>query len=249
MLNQFMRYVPLSRLVREAADGPVLEVGSGPDGLAKYLPGVMVTGVDPKFAGERRGGPANLAPLAASALALPFGDGQFSVAVCGDTLEHLPAGDRETAVRELCRVASRKVFLSFPVRETHERWERRLDAAYRFLGVPRPDWLEEHRAFGLPSEAEVSAALRRSGLVFRVLPNENNLVHLLLMLAELTFLLPWLNFISDILAPDRWDPSGRSWKARLARPLLAPLRALPDLLTFGSPVRKIFIIEKGAPGA
>ena len=249
MLNQFMRYLPLSRLVKDERSERVLEVGSGARGLSRYLPGQAIVGVDINFKETAAAATGLFTPVKGSALKLPFDNGSFPVVVCSDVLEHIAAEDRETAISELWRVAGRKVFLSFPVNESHGWWERLLLKTYKALKTPVPDWLEEHAANGLPNEADVTGFLRRSRMPFTAVPNENNLVHFLVMLAEMTILCGYLNYISDILAPDTWEKAGRSRKANLVRAIFKPLRRLPEALSFGSTVRKIFIIDKEGAAA
>lgn len=249
MLNQFMRYLPLAQLVKNEHCRTVLEVGGGDKGINRYLPGQSMVGVDIKFKDAAAAATGRFRPVIGSALRLPFESGSFPVVVCSDVLEHIAAEDRETAIKELWRVAGRKVFLAFPVNETHGRWERLLLKTYKLLKAPPPDWLEDHIAKGLPNEADIAGILKRNRMPFTLVPNENNFVHFLVMLAEMTFLCGCLNFISDVLAPDTWDKSGHSWKANLVRAMFWPFRGLPGVFSFGSAVRKIFIIDKESSAA
>lgn len=90
----------------------LLDVGCGElGGLAAFLPGVKVMGVD-------------LAPPAkpienftfktGDITALPFSDRSFPVVSCIDVLEHLPLEARNRATRELLRVAECAVLIACP---------------------------------------------------------------------------------------------------------------------------------------
>lgn len=123
---------PIGELVAEAqgqvllefadVDGgaPVLDVGTGTGraALALAAAGGLVTGVDAspemlRVARERAAAQhlsVTFAP--GDAHALPFADGSFDVVVCLRVLMHTP-GWRQ-CVRELCRVARRRVVLDYP---------------------------------------------------------------------------------------------------------------------------------------
>lgn len=246
MLNQFMRYVPLAHLVKKERCGRILEIGGGVNGINRYLSGTHVTGVDIKFNDTVGIGNDKFIPINGSAQNLKFEDNSFPIVVCSDVLEHIEQKDRESVIRELWRVASRKIYLSFPVSETYGKWEERLVRAYELFKIDRPDWLDEHLAKGLPEEASIATLLIENKMPFTVVPNENNLVHFLIMLAEASPFSKYLNFISDAISPETWDGGAHSSKENIIRAVFLPFRQLPRFLSFGSPVRKIFIITKNA---
>ncbi|MDD2805456.1 MAG: methyltransferase domain-containing protein [Elusimicrobiales bacterium] len=246
MLNQFLRYLPLSLLVKREAPARLLEVGGGAAGLRAYLPGLKITGVDPCFGACPAAETADFTPIDGSVLALPFPDGAFPVVVCSDALEHVDAGDRQKAVLELWRVCSGKVFLSFPVKESYGPWEERLFNYYKRGGKEIPGWLEEHRRKGLPEEREIAALLAARGIPFKTVPNENNLLHFAAMVLDSSFLAGALGRLTAALAPDVWDRGAASAGSSLLRALFLPLRLLPRFTNFGSVVRKIFILDRGA---
>ncbi|OGR80210.1 MAG: hypothetical protein A2X32_06095 [Elusimicrobia bacterium GWC2_64_44] len=246
MLNQMMRYIPLSRLVKKEGSGGILEVGGGESGINVYLSGKDVVGLDPGFGGDSLKDGGRFRQLKGSVLALPFKDASFPVVVCSDMLEHIAEGDRERAISELLRVTGKTLFLSFPVRETYGRWEQKLLAWYEHRGIKLPDWLADHAAKGLPGEAGVTTFLKRRGVSFETVSNENNLVHFLIMRAEASAAGKYLSFIAAAISPETWDYKAHGSAANLARMVFLPFRLLPLLLNFGSPVRKIFIIRKTA---
>lgn len=246
MLNQFLRYLPLSLLVKREAPAFLLEVGGGVTGLKSYLPGLKITSVDPCFGACPAEKTAAFVPVAGSVLALPFSEGAFPVVVCSDALEHVDAADREKAVLELWRVCSGKVFLAFPVRESYGPWEQKLYIYYERRGKGIPGWLQEHRSKGLPEEREIAAFLAARGIPFKTVPNENNLLHFAAMVLDSSVLAGALGRLTSVLAPDDWDYSARSAADSLLRVLFLPLRLLPRFTNFGSVVRKIFILDRGA---
>lgn len=245
MLNQLMRYLPLAALVKATGCADVLDVGSGEEGISAYLPGMRVTMADPSF--EKDSDDGRLRRVRASVLRLPFADGTFPAVVCSDMLEHIAAEDRPAAVRELLRVSADKVFLGFPVAESYSTWESRLLRWYRFMKTPVPLWLEDHMTIGLPSEKEVAGLL--AGASFRVLKNENNVAHFVIMAIEASPLGKYLNRAASLAAPAVWDASAHGAGENLLRVLSYPLRWLPGLLGFGSTLRRIFVIEKRSAAA
>lgn len=91
---------------------------------------------------------------------LPLPDRSFDVVTACDVLEHIAAPDRTAFLRELIRVADRRVVLCFPhgspenvaaERELRDLLER--EFAVRF------GYLEEHVAMGLPDTATVADEL------------------------------------------------------------------------------------------
>ena len=247
MLNQLMRYVPLSGLVKKEKCGRILEVGGGAKGISAYLPDTEVVCIDPSFAALPAEENKKVTRIKGSVLNLPFEDDSFPVIVCSDVLEHIEAGDRERAILELWRVGSGKIFLSFPVKETYGKWERRLLKFYKLRGKESPGWLAEHLEMGLPEEKIVTEFLKESRIPFEVVPNENNFIHFAVMILDSSFLSGHLNYLSEIVSPDAWDRHNHPFKANLLRTLFLPFRQLPMFMNFGSTVRKIFILNKTGP--
>ena len=77
MLNQALRYAPIVDGLRSrASTGPILEVGAGATGLARYIADRTIVGVDLKF---DRLPHERMRSVIASAAALPFRSAAFRV--------------------------------------------------------------------------------------------------------------------------------------------------------------------------
>ncbi len=146
----------------------VLDVGGGPASLSRFLPRDLVLAVDiEKTAGEGF--------MVADGTRLPFLDSSFDVVVCHDTLEHVPAGLRETFLREIVRVASEFVVVTGPFLDA------RVQAAERIVMQVATDtmgetfatvrYLSEHKAYGLPDLQETVRQISLVGLPSVVIPN------------------------------------------------------------------------------
>ncbi len=243
MLNHLMRYAPIARMIRQdAPDGKILEVGSGPKGIRVFFPERGTVGVDVSF--ENMGDMAvpGFTAVTASAESLPFEDGSFPVVVCVDVLEHVLSGKREKVISELIRVSSGKVYLSFPAKETYERWEKRLAGVYKLCRRELPPWMHEHFEKGLPEEKKIEPYLKDGGRAFESVPNENNAVHFAVMLVD-EFLCPG-NRLGEIIAPRVWRFKERRLTDNILRVMFWGWRSLAVCLGFGSTVRKIYILEK-----
>jgi len=125
------------------------------------------------------GGPVSqwLEPVCGSILALPFCSEAFDDVVCVDTLEHLPRGERPRAIRELIRVARKRVIISGPAGK-FAQWG---DAAYADL-IARangavPSWLAEHQRYGIPSLGDLLEILATCGHAFTIHVNEGVIQH------------------------------------------------------------------------
>lgn len=187
-LNHLVRLVPVVELVREIGPCEVLDAGSGSAGVAPWLGrGWRVTAVDTSF--DDYGAAADGRVAAQRAVLgdvrdLPFDDRSFDVAVAVDLLEHVPPADRAAALREVARVARRRVVIACPSGPAALAVDRQLAAV---LAAP-PPWLAEHLENGFPEVEDVVAELGRHGAV-RVIANEHASSHARLVRAELSPLL------------------------------------------------------------
>ena len=182
MINWIVRYAALLARHPELFDRErrVLEVGSGSEGIARALKRTVV-GLDRVFWGTPN---PDLSAVRGSVLELPFADAAFDDVVCVDTLEHLAASERPAAIRELVRVAAKRVIISGPAGV----FAREGDAAYADLirksGGVLPGWLEEHLRFGIPALADLLQALLDAGRPFAVHVNEGMIQHYSGLLAD-----------------------------------------------------------------
>jgi SAM-dependent methyltransferase len=187
MLNQLVRYAPVTDLIRAVGGGSLLDVGSGSVGVSRWLgPEWTITATDIAFddygtaAGAAQDG---VARMVADARALPFEDRSFDVVLTLDMLEHVAPADRSVVLRELARVARRRLIAACPAGTEALEADRRLDADYRRRGVDPPGWLAEHLDNGFPEPAELEGVLAPFGSV-RLVGNESVGAHERLMAFE-----------------------------------------------------------------
>lgn len=186
MLNWLTRYASVANELGFDHEGQlqesVLDVGCGSHGLAAACSGVRFVGIDVTFPG----------PVAAGMVAirndpgpLPFDTAAFETVICLDVLEHVPAADRGGLIRELCRVASRRVIVACPTRES-ESVQALLKLEYGARALPTPPWLNEHDEHGLPSVSDVQAICSTvPGFQARELQLTNGLLATLLVMADM----------------------------------------------------------------
>jgi SAM-dependent methyltransferase len=175
LLNWKIRY---SKILRDTPDlfdpaFSVVEVGSGSFGIAQFLDRKVI-GVEPR---PPVAGNDNLEIVEGSILELPFEDDAIDYVLCVDVLEHLAAGVREAAIRELLRVARKKVILSCPCHVWAKAGEVELKQMFQNFGAEVPGWLREHLDFGLPMVQEILAPIIAAGCAFEVTGNETILQH------------------------------------------------------------------------
>jgi SAM-dependent methyltransferase len=194
MLNQLARYSAVVPLVEECAGTTLLEVGSGSEGIARFVDAngdrwqVAVADQDFSDYGAVDVPDDGLRRVEADVTELPFGDGEFDVVVALDLLEHLPASKRAVALRELARVAGSRLVVGCPCGEKALRADKRLARYYEWQPRPMPKWLKEHLENGFPSAELLSETLAPFGEV-RLVPNERIGAHLAVSLLEGTPLL------------------------------------------------------------
>lgn len=87
---------------------------------------------------------------------LPLKDRSFRVVTCLDTLEHVKKGKRKAFVKELLRVAGRRVVIAAPLgTKEHINYEKKLIESFKMAKRPVPIFLKEHVENGLPSLEEI----------------------------------------------------------------------------------------------
>ena len=150
------RYILTARAVRALVEppGPILDVGGSGGLLATQLPSYHIVSID--VAG------ADVDALASGA-ALPFADDTFDAAVALDVLEHVPDSLRSSLVSESLRVASSVVFAGPYADIAVSEAEAHVDRVYLEMTGQNHRWLAEHRDYGLPDLAEVTAMIESVG--------------------------------------------------------------------------------------
>ncbi|MBX5442634.1 MAG: class I SAM-dependent methyltransferase [Solirubrobacteraceae bacterium] len=183
-LDELVRAEPVLRLVRELGGGTLLDAGSGSLGIADLLDERWrVTAVDRAFDDDGawvRPPRTRAHRVVADVCALPFPDGAFDVVVAIDLVDRLAPGRRGDALRELGRVARRRVIVSSPAGPAALEADRRLLESLR----RPPRWLVERVGAGLPYPADLEVPLRAWGLV-RSFPSGSPEAHVRLARREL----------------------------------------------------------------
>jgi len=156
--NVAVRYAVLRNLAWQPEAGRVLEVGTGPEGLAGFVSEPFV-GCDLYFDASP---PALMYAVRASACQLPFPDKTFDLVVCMDTLEHIPKQQRVKAVVEIVRVTRCRAIIGFPSGQGAHLSDCLLARFYSWRRLDLPNWLQEHSA-EFPSMADIQQALKLTG--------------------------------------------------------------------------------------
>jgi hypothetical protein len=172
----FQRYELAAQLIRAATRASSLQIvdAGGHPGIAPvFLPGhdCLVVDVAPVKA---------TASIVGSAVALPLRSGALDVVLSLDVLEHMPANERDLAVREMFRVSREYVILGGPFdREEVRVADRFVYEVVRRISGEKHRFLAEHLRHGLPSlettrqlvEAESKSHVEvPNGYIFNWLP-------------------------------------------------------------------------------
>jgi hypothetical protein len=144
-----LRYLPivdaLKRVVKQS--DKILEIGSEISGITTYYPR-RVTGLDQGFDYTRQN--KYLKPVKGSATAIPFKDKSFDYVISVDCIEHIPPKLRTKAIREMLRVADKRIYLTFPVGAHSQKIDALLDSYFYQKNGEHFNYLVEHVANGLP---------------------------------------------------------------------------------------------------
>src|SRR6202011_193000 len=99
-----------------------------------------------------------------SGLALPYEDHSFDVVTSLDTLEHIPAANRDKFLSEISRTARHAVVMINPVQTLEaDLAEETLDEYVRWILDAQQEQLAEHRAYGLPDFRATRNAFDQAG--------------------------------------------------------------------------------------
>lgn len=127
--------------------GDVLDVGGQLGELSKFTQATKITVANLKGSQEK-------SDIKIEKGKLPFKSGSFSTVCAIDVLEHMRYGQRSAFIKELLRVASKKIILSFPIgTREHIAYERQIAQWLKEKGRDIT-YLEEHLSFGLPTPQE-----------------------------------------------------------------------------------------------
>lgn len=135
----------------------LLDVGCGRIGMAAFLNGTKVVGVDVEPPLEQI---ENFTFQPGTITDLQFPDKSFPIVSCIDVLEHLPLEVRDRAIDELVRVASRAVLVACPHGAHGETCDADFQSALETHSRPLPEWLAEHQRQEYPTMTKVTEKLR-----------------------------------------------------------------------------------------
>lgn len=163
-----LRYYPVVEFLnKHFKETVILEVGSGPRGLANYVKKEIV-GVDVDFSGVKL---VNLKMVVGSIFNLPFKNGSFDVVVCIDVLEHIEEGRRIPAIRELLRVSSGFVIIGAPCGENAAELDRIINQKYKNVSGRLHPYIIQHLKFGLPDLDKYLNLLNGDCKIIKVVQN------------------------------------------------------------------------------
>ncbi len=189
MINQLIRYEPALRLIASTGFNKICEVGSGQNGICKFLD-QQIVGIDINFKdyqdkGEIRIHP-NLTPVFGDILAgTGFRDQEFDLVVCVDMLEHIPKLDRQRAIQEILRIG-KHAYIALPEGQPALACDRWLADFLVGRGRTPPEWLFEHLDREFPQDFEVGDILNAiPDTVFTTFTNDNVLFHKIVILLEI----------------------------------------------------------------
>lgn len=139
---------------------------------------------------------------------IPVKNNSYDVITSIDVMEHIPSSAREDFVKEVVRVASKKIIISAPYgTDYHLDYERKTLKYYKSKNIKLP-FLEEHVAIGLPTPEQVkkikdkyngklyfSGDVRTTEKLFRIhtYENKNKFINYLVFFMKLGF-----NFLMNI---------------------------------------------------
>jgi len=214
-LDWAIRYAPMVSFIRSRRPKSILEVGSGPQGIAYFLTDTRVVGTDIRF-GERP--LPNVLPTISSSIALPFRNRSFDLVLSSDMMEHLPENLRQNAMEEMLRVAVRYVIVGFPSGSTAKTHDMDIMAWLNRWSVKIPVWLSEHLEHDYPTSKSLLRALPLESIGYRVESNANWRIHKVLVALQTSYYFNWfvkrfrLDNINLILSLDRILNRGRTYR-------------------------------------
>ncbi|MBI5192116.1 MAG: class I SAM-dependent methyltransferase [Nitrospirae bacterium] len=189
-----LRYLPIVDDIRSSGQkNKILEIGAGGLGIYPYL-GEKIYAVDVSFDSIRND---QVLMVSSNAQTLPFKDKTFDIVIAVDMLEHIPPLLRMNVIRELLRVAIKKVYIAFPSGPYAEAHDRKYHQYYMSKKGTSFHFFEEHLEYGLPDKAFVEERIMEAAknMGRRVKISKSNNVNILLR-NLLMFL--WINNYNTI---------------------------------------------------
>lgn len=143
-----LRYLPIVSLIKKDRNiNSILDVGSGTLGITPYLK-VPITGLDTNFNGPKS---PFLKQIKGSAYNIPYDKNSYDSVICVDVLEHISPEKRSEVIKELLRVAKKKVFIVCPCDKDSEKEDQVINSyVKKTLGL-NDSYLSEHIKLGLPT--------------------------------------------------------------------------------------------------
>lgn len=155
-----LRYIPVVDELkkRRLITSKILEVGSGSLGITPYLK-KPIDGVDIDFAGPQTD---LLNKIKGTGTKLPFRKNSYDVVISVDFLEHLPKGDRQTAIDESIRVAKKLAIIVVPSGEHAQKQDKEIYFYWQKVFNNQNRFLSQHVTYGLPQTEEILVYIDRS---------------------------------------------------------------------------------------
>lgn len=229
MLDKVQRYTPVVNAIKKERlkVKQIVEVGGTGEGIAFYLPDYEIVDCDIEFV---KNIPPNVKPVKSKKEELPLPDNYTEIVVSIDMLEHLPTNDRrQKMVKEMLRVAKRKVILTVPTgKESLETIKKFGELFHKKYPRIKHEYLNEHLAYGHPQKEEIIEMIKNSGFTTEIRTEKNANIKLWLLFQKLYLNFPKLYLIF------RYQ---RFWY-HLLRPII-------PLCNFGKTIRTIFYINLG----
>ena len=148
-VDKLQRYLPFIPLL----EGKILDVGGGIGNLYDLSKKkITVFDIDERELEIAR--KKGLETVKGDGSNLPFKDNSFDTVISVATLEHIPKENRSKFLKELRRVAKKKVLIYAPYGEIGEEYDKRLYKFRKKLGKD-DRWTREHIQNGLPKIEEI----------------------------------------------------------------------------------------------
>jgi len=196
MLDVVLRYIPLVRAVKKLNIKPkrIVEVGGAGEGISFYLPDYEIIDCDISFVKNIL---PNVKPVKNKTSELPLPNNYVDILVSTDMLEHLSTyKQREKMVKEMLRVARKKVVLGVPVGKDSIN-------AVKIFGLwfkkkwpkIKNQYVTEHMKYGQPLEKDILMMIKNSGFKNRVYIEKNTNIKLWLVFQRFYMRFPKLYLI------------------------------------------------------